>query len=111
MQLPLDSLPVVVLNVILDGAYEPVLAVEFLAVVHLPLEYSPEAFHRAVVDAMGNPGHAVDAAMALHKRIELRTRILESSVAMAERTGIRFFLECSLNVFMTIGLSLRSSIL
>ena len=54
MQLPLDPLPVVVLNVILDGAYEPVLAVEFLAVVHLPLEYSPEAFHRAIVDAMGN---------------------------------------------------------
>ena len=96
MQLPLYPLPVVVLNVILDGAYESVPAVEFPVVVHLPFEYSPEAFHWTVVYAMGSPGHAVDASMTIHKHIELRARILESSVAVAEGMGIRLFRECLL---------------
>ena len=96
MQLPLHPFHVVVFNVILDGAYEAFPAIDFLSVVHLPLEYSPEAFHRAIVDAMSNPGHAVVASMTLHKHIELRTRILESPVAMAERMGIRLFQECIL---------------
>lgn len=94
--LSLYPFPVVVFNVTLYGAYEAIPTVEFLSVVHLPLEYSPEAFHRAIVDAMGNPGHAVDASMTLHKHIELRTRILEAPVAMAERMGIRLFQECLL---------------
>ena len=34
--------------------------------------------------------------MSLHKHMELRTRILETSVAMAERMGIRLFQECLL---------------
>ena len=83
MKFPLYPPSVVIFYVIRNGSDETVLSFKLPAIIHLSLEYSPEAFHRAVVYTMSNPRHAVDAAMAIHKHIELRSRILESSVAMA----------------------------
>ena len=83
MKFPLYSPNIVIFYVIRNGSDETVLSFKLSTVIHLSLEYSPEAFHRAVVYTMSNPRHAVDASMPIHKHIELRSCILESSVAMA----------------------------
>lgn len=67
MQLPLYPPAVVVSDVIPDGSCEAVLSLELPAIIYFTLEYSPEAFHRTVVCAMCNPGHAMHASMFLHK--------------------------------------------
>ncbi len=96
MQLPLYPSAVVISDVIFDGSDKTIPALKFPTIIHLMLEYFPEAFHRAVVYAMGNPGHAMYASMILNKHIGLRSCILKSPVAMAEREGFRLFQECIL---------------
>lgn len=96
MQLPLYPSAVVISDVIFDGSDKTIPALKFPAIIHLTLKYSPEDFHRAVVYAMGNPGHAMYASMILNKHIELHSCILKSPVAMAERVDFRLFQECIL---------------
>lgn len=93
MQLPLDSSVVVVVNVAAYGFNKLCPTRKLPAVVCLPFQNSPEPFHRAVVDAVGDTGHAMNAAMHLHNGPKLCACVLESTIAVAKRMGIRFSLK------------------
>ena len=78
---------VVVMDVVLDHSNEFFTASKSLAVISLTLEYSPEAFHRTVVYALGYPGHALCHAGLLQLGMECSVCILEATVTVAQWSG------------------------
>ena len=89
-QVALHSAIVVIGDVILNHLNEFFTARKPSAVVPLPLEDSPEALHRAIIDALGHSGHALFHICFLQFVVERPVGILEASVAVEQgmRIGI-----------------------
>ena len=63
------------------------LAGEPSAVIAFPLQNSPEALHRAVINAMGNTGHTLCHSGLCKFVVEGTVGILKTSVAIAAEGG------------------------
>ena len=81
----LVPLIVVVVDVVLNHRHEFLATAETLTVISLSLEYPPEPFHRAVVDALGYSGHALRHANSLKFVMKRPVGVLVSSVTVAKR--------------------------
>ena len=80
---------VVIMNVCFNRTHKFTLAGKTSAVVHLPLKDAPESFHRPVVNAVGYTGHTLCHSLFFQFVVEIPVRILEASIAVEQRTGIR----------------------
>ena len=81
-QIALYTAVVVVADVILNHLHKLLAACEPSAVISFSFQNTPEAFHRAVVNALGNSGHALSHLCFLQFVVECSVCILESSVAV-----------------------------
>lgn len=90
IEMALQSLVVVVPDVALDHLDKPVLARERPSVVAFPFQDAPETFHRAVVDAVADTGHALRHAVPNELCMERAAGVLEAAVAMEQgmRLGV-----------------------
>ena len=79
----LVSLVIVVVNVVFNHCHEFFAATETLAVIPFALEYSPEPFHRTVVDAFAYPGHTLRHTGFLQFGMEHPVGVLEPTIRMA----------------------------
>lgn len=100
-QVALNEPGVVVGNVILNHLDQILSGGEAFAVITLPFQNSPEAFRRAVVNAVGNTGHALFHPGIFQKLVEGAARVLVSMVTVERRMCVRIFLYCFLNVSKT----------
>jgi len=89
-QLALQTPVVIVINICRYCGDQCLPAGETMAVIHFPFQDAPKAFHRSIVDAMGNPGHALLHVIGLQTHPERGAGILEPAVAVEQRMGIRF---------------------
>ena len=88
-QFALNASGVVIADILLPHLNKDAFAGEASAVIAFPLQNAPEALHRAVINAMRHPGHALRHAR-LHKLVAKRAAgVLEPSVAMEQRMRIR----------------------
>lgn len=60
-----------------------------MSIIHLTFQHSPEAFYRAIINAVCHSGHALLHMVLLKPRIELLACILESPVAVEQRMCVR----------------------
>ena len=108
-EIPLEPFGVVVLNKIFNHSNQTGSVSEAFSVIPFPLQNSPESFHRTVVNAFGNPGHTLGHACFGQHMVEWTTCILESSVAVAQRTRIRVCgnrcAKCVKHQWIVIGIS------
>ena len=81
----LVSLVIVVVNVVFNHCHEFFTAVEALTVIPFSLQDSPEAFHRTIVDALGNSGHALCHSDSFKLTVKCPASILVASVTVAKR--------------------------
>ena len=81
-QSSLDTLFIVVANVGHYHMYQLLLVGELPAIVALPLQYAPEAFHRPVVDAVSYSGHALLHACFFQLAVKGPVCVLEPPVAV-----------------------------
>ena len=88
-QIALDTSRVVIANILLDHLNKLVLAGEPSAVIAFPLQNTPEALHRAVIDAMRHAGHTLCHACLYELVVESAVGVLEPSVAMKQGMRIR----------------------
>lgn len=91
-QIALHPSGIVITDIVFNHLDEVPLTGEPSAVVALPLQNPPEAFHRAVINAVGNTGHTLRHSR-LHKLlVKCPVCVLETSVAvkqgMCVRTGL-----------------------
>lgn len=82
---------VVVINVIFNGGNQLFPAGECLSVIAFTFQDSPEAFHRAVVNAAANTGHTLCHPGIQQFLVEGSAGVLESTVAVEQRVCIRIF--------------------
>ena len=61
------------------------------AVIAFPLQDAPEALHRTIVNALANAGHTLGHACSFQLCVEDPICILEPSVAVKQRMGVRGF--------------------
>lgn len=88
-QIALNASGVVIADILLHHLNKDAFAGEASAVIAFPLQNAPEALHRAVVNAMRHPGHALRHPR-LHKlAAKCAVGVLEPSVAMEQRMRIR----------------------
>ena len=78
---------IVITYVIFNHLYEFLLTGKSLAVVTLPLENTPKALHRAVVNTMRHAGHALFHVGRFKLVVECTVRILKPSVAVKQWMG------------------------
>ena len=88
-KVPLEPFSVVILNEILNHRYQAGSVSETYSVISFSLQDTPESFHWTVVNAFGNPGHTLGHASFSQHMVECSVRILETSVAVAQRMRIR----------------------
>ncbi len=88
-RVPLESFSAVVLNEILNHRYQTGSVGEAFSVIPLPLQDTPESFHRTVLNTPGNPGHTLSHSGFGQHMVKCAVSILESSVAVAQRVRIR----------------------
>lgn len=80
-------------------------------IIHLPFQYSPESFHRTIINTVCHSGHAL-FHMVLFQTVAKRWAcILKSSIRMKKRMRIGSENTASSNVSITRALSLRLLIL
>ena len=94
-QVALYPAVVVVSDVILNHLYKLLAACKTLAIIPFSFENAPEAFHRAVINALGNSGHTLLHFCFLQFVIEYPVCVLESSVTVEQRMCIRICLNSS----------------
>ncbi len=87
-QIALNTLRVVIANILLDHLDKLVLAVEPSAIITFPLQNTPEALHRTVINAMRHTGHALRHARLHELVVEGTVGVLESSVAVEQRMRV-----------------------
>lgn len=88
-QIALHPSGIVITDIVFNHLDEVPLTGEPSAVVALPLQNPPEAFHRAVINAVGNTGHTLRHSR-LHKLVvESAVGVLEPSVAMKQGLCVR----------------------
>lgn len=81
-KIALDTVKVVIGNVSLNHCIQLLLRGEASAIVTLAFQDSPEALHRAVVDAVRNAGHALSHAGLFQLVVKCSVSILETPVAV-----------------------------
>lgn len=59
MQLSLNTLVVVIIDIILDCLDQRFPLIEFSAIIRFSFQNAPEPFHRPVIDTMRNTRHAL----------------------------------------------------
>ena len=84
----LETPGVVVEDVILNHFYNLFSAGKAPAIVALPLEDAPKALHRAVVNALANPGHTLSHPGCDQLVVEHLGGILEAPVAVEQRVCV-----------------------
>lgn len=87
-QIALYPAVVVVGDVILNHGNKIFPAREAFTIVPFSFENTPESFHRAIVNALGNSGHALLHLCGFQLVVKDSVRILETSVAMEQRMCI-----------------------
>ena len=88
-EVPLDSVCIVVVDVVFNHLYESFPVCESLPVVAFPLQNSPEALHRAVINAFGYAGHALLHSGFFKHGVKDSIRILVSPVTVKQRMSFR----------------------
>ena len=87
-QVALHSPGIVITDVVFNHLYEFLLAGEAPAVIAFPLQDAPESLYRAIANAVGHTGHS-----SLYEFVaECSACVLEVSIAVKQRMGIRFAL-------------------
>ena len=81
-EIALNAPVVVVTDVILNHINQFFLGGITFAVIAFPFQDAPEAFHRAVVDALSNAGHALYHTCLLQLVVKDPVGVLKSSVTM-----------------------------
>ena len=84
---------VVITDEVLYHLNQIFLAGETLAVITLPFQDTPEALHRAVVDAVRHARHALLHPSLFELVMKCPVRVLKSSVAVEQRMGVRIGLD------------------
>ena len=82
---------VVVVNIVFNRGNELFSACKSMPIIALTLQDSPEAFHRAVVNAAANTGHTLCHPGIQQFLVEGSAGVLESTVAVEQRMCIRIF--------------------
>ena len=82
---------VVVVNIAFNRGNELFSACKSMPIIALTLQDSPEAFHRAVVNAAANMGHTLCHPGIQQFLVEGSAGVLESTVAVEQRVCIRIF--------------------
>lgn len=82
---------VVVVNIAFNRGNELFSACKSMPIIALTLQDSPEAFHRAVVNAAANTGHALRHTGIQQFLVEDSTGVLESTIAVEQRVSIWIF--------------------
>ena len=90
MQIPLDSSGVIVADVVLNSRNQILPGRESPTIILFALQDAPEAFHWTIVNTVRNSGHTLLHMVFLQPRTELLARILETSVTVEQRPGVRF---------------------
>ena len=90
VKMALQALVVVVPDIGLDHLDKLVSARERPPIVTLPLQDPPEAFHRTVVNAAADAGHALRHAVLHELRMERTIRVLAAPIAVEQgmRVGV-----------------------
>ena len=81
-KIALYPLSIVITNIVFDHTNQFRFAAEAFAVVSFPLQDTPEALHRPVVNAFGYTGHTLRHPCLLQLVVEDSVGILKASVAM-----------------------------
>ena len=76
----LEPFSVVVLNEILYHGDQACSIGKAIPIIPLPLQDSPESFHRSVINALGNSGHTLSHASFGQHMVKRTASILEASV-------------------------------
>ena len=87
-QIALDTSRVVIANILLDHLDELVLAGETPAIIAFPLQNTPEALHRTIINAMCHAGHTLRHACLHELVVEGAVGVLEPSVTVEQRMRI-----------------------
>ena len=92
-KIALDSAGIVVTDVAFNHLNQFQFAGKAPAVVAFPLQDTPKALHRAIVNTMSYAGHALCHAGLLQLVVKSPVGILEASVTVEQRMGIRIRLD------------------
>lgn len=98
-QIALYPSGIVITDIVFNHLDEIPLTGEPSAVIALPLQNSPEALHRAVINAMGNTGHTLHHSGLYKFVVEGTISILKSSVAVKQGMCVRISLNCLVESF------------
>ena len=96
-QIALDTSRVVIANILLDHLDKLVLTGETPAVIAFPLQNTPEALHRTVINTMRHTGHTLRHSRLYELVVESAVGVLETSVAMKQGMRIRIGLNSLIN--------------
>ena len=88
-QAALEAAEIVVNDILPDHLAELLPAGEFSAIIPLPLENTPEALHRPVVDTLTYPGHTLRHPGRGQLVVKHPGRILKAPVAVKQRMCVR----------------------
>lgn len=80
---------IVITNIIINHIGQFFFAGKAFAIVALPFQNAPEAFHRPVVNALGYTGHALLHASLLQFVMKSPVGVLEASIAVEQRVCAR----------------------
>ena len=79
-KISLDSFRVVIADIAADHIDQILPAGEAAAIIPLSLQDTPEALHRAVINAVGRSGHTLRHAGLLQLVVKTAVRILEPTI-------------------------------
>ena len=97
-QVALHSPGIVITDVVFKHLYKFLLAGETPAVIAFPLQDAPESFHRAIDYAVGHTGHTLTSLYEFV--VECSACVLEASIAVEQRMGIRVCLNSLVKGFV-----------
>ena len=88
-QIALHPSGIVITDIVFNHLYEVPLTGEPSAVIAFPLQNTPEALHRTVINAVGHTGHTLRHSGLYKFVLEGTVGILKSSVAVKQRMYVR----------------------
>lgn len=87
-EITLEPPGVVIANIIVNHLHQALTVGKFSAVVSFTLEDSPESFHRSIVYAVSNAGHALSHAGSYQLCMKDSVRILKTAVTVKDWVSI-----------------------
>ena len=78
----LTPLVVVVMDKLSYCINKLLIGFKMVEIIHFTLQDAPESLHRAIVNTSTNTGHTLLHSLLVQFRLELLTRVLESSVTV-----------------------------